>query len=381
MINIVPIIIDERGSVKKDIQILAMENENLSKRFSILLPNSLIGKWLYIEFEKEDGAKFVSPKLEVINGYIQYDLGIDLLDQAGKLICQVVAKDEHSVIWKSNKFDFKIPSSINATEKVAAENPDILADLYSILIGLEKDIKTITGIDGGHLATDEDIRVLQTRIEEINSTINNLDTNYATDADIERLQIAINELRAYVDNLVGAGGGTSIPIVEISGSNITLEPNKHYVIKGVTNSLTISLSQPITTELKHYSFEFATIDRIPKVTINGVDQPYNYEYAKYTKYLCEIVNNHLVILGAYDGFEYQFVYGLYASSDWVSSYTLKNDRTFIYTNGGNISNGTYKVEYLNNAYMITLTFEDSNIEIATYSNDTITINGATYTRS
>lgn len=129
MINRIPITIDERGSVNKDITILAMENENLSKTFSISLPNSVIDKWIYIEFEKADHNKFVSPRLTAVGGYVEYDLGIDLLDVVGKLICQVVAKDDSGVVWKSNKFDFTISGSINATEQVVESSPDVIADL------------------------------------------------------------------------------------------------------------------------------------------------------------------------------------------------------------------------------------------------------------
>lgn len=316
MINIIPIIIDERGSVKKDIQILAMENENISKRFSILLPNSIIDKWLYIEFEKADGTKSVTERIEAVGNYLNYDI-TDQLTMKGKLICQVVAKDGDNLKWKSNKFDFTIPSSINATEEVAASNSDILTDLQK-----------------------------------------------------------------QIDN-IPTGGSSSIPVIAVEGSNITLEPNKHYVISGVSNSLTISLSEAISSELKHYSFEFTSIDRIPTVTINGVDQPYLHEYERYTRYLCEIVNNHLVILGTYDGYEYQFVYGSYATSDWTESYNLKNDRTFTYV-GTETKSGTYTVEYSDgsNQYSIYLTFEDESLKTAYWAdNGTITIDGVVYTKS
>jgi len=356
MVNKIPIIIDERGSVKKDITILAMENENLSKTFSILLPNSIINEWLYIEFEKADGIKFVTPKLTANNNYLEYNLGINLLDVIGKLVCQVVAKDESGVVWKSNKFDFSISGSINAIEKVIESNPDILADLQRQINNIE--------VSGGAGLTDY-------------YTKSDVDAMLSTKQDtlIAGSNISI------VDNVISAGGGSStIPVEEISGVNITLEPNKHYVIKDVTNSLTISLAEPITTELKHYSFEFSTIDRIPKVTINGVDQPYNYEYAKDTKYLCEIVNNHLVILGVYDGYLYQFIYGMFASADYTASYTFKNDRTFTEVVSGTTKSGTYKIEVSNEQYTGILTFEDSSIKMFIYANGTITIDGVVYTK-
>lgn len=343
MINRVPITIDERGGVKKDITILAMENENISKTLSILLPNSILDKWLYIEFEKADHTKFVSPKLTATGGYIEYDLGINLLNQTGKLICQVVAKNGDNLVWKSNKFEFSVSSSINATEEVAANNPDILADLQ----------KQIDNIDVGG-GTDL--------------------TNYYTKEEVD----------AKITNIPTGGGSTEpTPIVEVSGSSVTLEPNKHYVINGVTNRLIISLAEPIETELKHYSFEFATVDRVPTVTINGVDQPYMFEYERQTRYLCEIVNNHLIIRGIYDGYAYKFVYGTYATSDWTASYNLKNDRTFTYA-GEETKSGTYTVEYSDSLgqYVIYLTFEDDDFKSANYSESgSITIDGVEYIKS
>lgn len=338
MINKIPIIIDERGGIKKDVTILAMENENISKTLSILLPNSILDKWLYIEFEKADHSKFVSPRLTVTGSYIEYNLGINLLNQTGKLICQVVAKNGDNLVWKSNKFEFSVSSSINATEEVIESNPDVLADL-------QKQINNIEVGGGADL------------------------TNYYTK----------NEVDTKIAN-IPTGGGSSIPIVEVNGSNITLEPNKHYVINGVSNSLTISLKEAISTELKHYSFEFTSIDRIPKLTINGVNIPLSLELAKYTKYLCEIVNNDLVVLGEYDGYPYKFVYGLYSSPDYTTSYNLKEDKTFAEVISGTTKNGTYKVEQSGEMYLITLTFEDSSVMMFTYDNNTITNNGVVYTK-
>lgn len=347
MINIIPITIDERGSVKKDIQILAMEGENLSKTFSILLPNSIKDKWLYIEFEKADGTKFVSEKLQANGSYLIYDV-TNQLTIVGKLICQVIAKDGNNVVWKSSKFDFTIPSSINATEEVAASNPDILADLQKQIDNIE--------VGGGA----------------------DLTNYYSKDETYSKAEVdtQINNVKAEIP----AGGASSVPIVEVNGSNITLEPNKHYVISGVSNSLTISLKEAISTELKHYSFEFSSIDRIPKVTVNGVDMPLAYEFAKYTKYLCEIVNNKFVIVGSYDGYPYKFVYGLYSSSDYTTSYNLKEDKTFAEVISGTTRNGTYKVEQSGEMYLITLTFEDSSVMMFNYDNNTITNSGVVYTK-
>lgn len=175
------------------------------------------------------------------------------------------------------------------------------------------------------------------------------------------------------------GGSTSIPITAVSGANITISPNKHYVISGITNSLKITLSEAITTELKKYSFEFSTIDRIPTLTVNGVDLPLNLELAKHTTYVCEIVNNKLLVLGSFDGYLYKFVYGLYSSADFLTTYNLKNDRTVVATVNGSTKNGTYQVEE-SNGYLVTMTYEDSSVDIFTYANGTITKDGVGYSK-
>lgn len=345
MLKIIPISIDIKGTVKKDDYIIAMQNENESITLSILLPEKISNKWLYIEFETEDTNKIATAKLEAVRNLLEYNLTKAPLSLGGKLKCQVIAKDESGIVWKSNVFDFLVPKSINATEEMVKENPDVIADLQRQI---------------------DEINTNGVQIEEIDPTIPEYVRNI-TEEDINKWNN-------------GGGGSAAIPIIEIEGSKVTLEPNKHYIIKGITNSLTISLSEPITTELKHYSFEFSSIDRIPTVTINGVDQPYNYEYAKETKFLCEIVNNHLVILGTYDGYKYQFIYGMFASPDYISSYTFKNDRTFTEILSGVTKTGTYQIELSNEQYTGILTYEDSSIKMFTYSNGTITVDGVVYTK-
>ena len=165
MIYRIPITIDERGNVRKDIMVLGRENENLSKTLSITIPKSIRDKWLYIEFEND--KKFTSPKLEVDNCKINYDVPQSLMKK-GNLECQVVAKDAESVIWKSNTFEFQIHSSINATEEVENQvTPSIADDLQKQIDDVKQGLSEISGLDGGHLATDEDIKDLQKQIDEI----------------------------------------------------------------------------------------------------------------------------------------------------------------------------------------------------------------------
>lgn len=347
MINTIPIKISERGEVKKDITILAMENENDSKTLEISLPLVLVDKWIYLDFETPNGMKSQTGQLTpIVKGaecFVSYDIKGILTQIAGTLKMQVLAKDSSGLVWKSYVTSFTLKTSINATEEIANANPDVLADLQ----------RQIDELKDSGISVDESDPTVPDYVKSI------------TQEDIDKWN---------------NGGEIAIPIEEISGTNVTLEPNKHYIIKGVLNSLKISLSEPITTELKHYSFEFSTVDRIPTITINGVELPYKYEFAKHTKYVCEIVNNNLVIKGTYDGYAYKFVYGLYSSADYTVSYNLKDDRTVTKVANSVTTNGTYQVEESGSAYLVTITYEDSSLEILTYNESTLTNGSDVYTK-
>lgn len=384
MINIIPIIIDERGSVKKEIQILAMEDENLSKRFSILLPNSIKDKWLYIEFEKPDNTKFVTPRLTAVGNYIEYDI-TNTLTAVGKLVCQVVAKDGDNLVWKSNKFDFTISSSINATEEVAAQNPDILADLQSQIDDLDVDMTDYyTKTETNTLLGDkQNTLTAGTNITIENNVISATDETYTLPTASSSVLggIKVGENLSIEDGVLSASGSSEMPIVELSCEEYTLEPNNHYVINGVLNSLCLTINPPVSENLVKYSFEFETGDRIPVITYNNAIAPYNYTYGKYKGYVCEIINTKVCIKTVYDAFPYQWIYGSYSTNDWTDAYTFRNDITFTRVLNGVSSSGTYQVELSNGTWYVYLTFADTTFKMGTYNNGTITIDGVVYTKS
>lgn len=71
---------------------------------------------------------------------------------------------------------------------------------------------------------------------------------------------------------------------------------------------------------------------------------------------------------------------MFASSDYTSSYTFKNDRIFKEIINGTTKNGTYKIEVSNEQYAGILTYEDSSVKMFTYNNGTITLDGVVYTK-
>lgn len=181
---------------------------------------------------------------------------------------------------------------------------------------------------------------------------------------------------------ITSGGSSSIPVVEASGTSITLQPNTHTVITGVTNSLKISVAEAETTELKHYSFEFTSIDRKPSVTFTNITGPYSYEYDKYKGYVGEVINNKVCYKTIYDAYPFQFIYGTYAKDDWTSSYYFKNDLTVSYVNDSTTKEGRYSISLDGDTYSIYIEYEDNSDEFITMTNQgTFTVNGVVYTKS
>lgn len=270
MINKISISIDENGSVKKSTTILARENENLSKTLCVLLPKPIIDKWLYIEFETESNNKFTSPKLEVISGRVNYDVPQSLISEDGKLKCQIVAKNEENIVWKSNIFDFTITKSINATEQVVNSKPDVIASMQADLNQMKQNVETISddvaaisGIDGGHLATDEDIKNLQEQIngidiEETDPTVPSHVKNITqTDITTWDNKVSQTELNNEVKQI-----NDSINDLENRKSDITYVDSEVYRIESIAKGA----NQAIT--YGDYATMITALNNVPKETYN-----------------------------------------------------------------------------------------------------------------
>lgn len=359
MITKIPVIIDERGGVKKETTILAMENENLSKTLSIILPISIIDKWLYIEFEKADGTKFVTPRLTAVGGYLEYSIKQPQTDLAGKLICQVIAKNESGVVWKSNKFDFLVPTSINATEEVAASNPDILADLQKQIDNIE--------VGGGADLTNYYAK------SEVDSLLSGKQSTLTAGTNI-----------TIVDNVISAtgGGGAGFESIETTNeTRITLEPYKYKVINITGNSLTLTFSD-VSEGYRVYQFEIG-LDRVAptfKITNSEIELPEGFVLEKYNRYQCEVINNKFAIRGIYNNYPYKWIFGLWTSSDYTTSYNFKEDLTCVQVISGTSTDGTYEINESDTAITISVTVGDAFLLFTKNQDGTITANGVVYTK-
>lgn len=119
---------------------IARTGENECTRFDITLAEELSTYSAYIDFEKPDGEKFKTPRLNIENNRITYDLPSAVLDVKGNLLVQLVLQNDKGEIWKSNVQKFYVSESVNATEAIV-EKDDFVADIEKRVDGkLDKDI-------------------------------------------------------------------------------------------------------------------------------------------------------------------------------------------------------------------------------------------------
>lgn len=124
--------------VKQDYKIIGKTFENKATTLTFYLTEEMLDKWFYIEFQKPDGTKVVTPRLEVEldeneTGIIKYEILNSLLEQVGTLKAEVVLRTEEDYTWKSFDLKFYIEESINATDELADAYPDFMTDAQKTL--------------------------------------------------------------------------------------------------------------------------------------------------------------------------------------------------------------------------------------------------------
>lgn len=98
--------------------VLARNGEGLTPCLSITIPDGLLRFWAYIDFKKANGEKFKTPRLDVSEGKIIYNIDGSVLDTEGELEVQVVFQNAEGEIWKTYVKEFAVRYSINATDDI-----------------------------------------------------------------------------------------------------------------------------------------------------------------------------------------------------------------------------------------------------------------------
>lgn len=119
-------------------KVLGVENENRSEIITINIEDeALWDKWAYIEFWLDDETEFLTPRLEIVDGQINYIMPNSLM-KGGYLKIQAVFRDYSEWVWKSFVKQVIVRKSLNVDGDVAEENPDFITNAQRILDECER---------------------------------------------------------------------------------------------------------------------------------------------------------------------------------------------------------------------------------------------------
>lgn len=182
--------------------IIGREGEGYTSRFEITIPEKFTGCSVYLDFEKPNGEKLRTPKLNMENGVAVYDVHPYLLTDDGEIKAQAVLIAENGQTWKSSKKKYHIQKSINAIEEIP-DKEDFIADVLSDV--LSNVTNAIKGKASGGIVAMSDISPLKHTLDVRARSKNliNIPTLYVTgDGTLKKLYEIITPIKCGGENTV-----------------------------------------------------------------------------------------------------------------------------------------------------------------------------------
>lgn len=121
---------------------IARNGEGLTPCLSISVPVGLHDFWAYIDFKKPNGETFKTPRIDIAEGKINYNIPSAVLDADGILEVQVVFQNANGDIWKTYVKEFAVRYSINATDDIP-DKQDFITEAQNLLDAIS------STVDGG----------------------------------------------------------------------------------------------------------------------------------------------------------------------------------------------------------------------------------------
>ena len=121
---------------------LGRTGENFITLLEITLPEKLCDYWPYLDFEKPDGETMRTPRLDINDCKITYDVPLALLDEDGYLEIQVVLQKESGEIWKSHPKKYVVFKSIDAVDDIP-EKEDFITEAQKLVDALNQEVAEI----------------------------------------------------------------------------------------------------------------------------------------------------------------------------------------------------------------------------------------------
>lgn len=126
------VIVGDDHSFACSVVTLGRTGENAVSQLEINIPEELSGFWAYLDFKKASGKTIKTPRLDIVNNKIEYDIPGGLLDESGNIEVQLVLESENGEIWKSSTKKFVVLKSIDAGDDIP-EAESFISEAQKIL--------------------------------------------------------------------------------------------------------------------------------------------------------------------------------------------------------------------------------------------------------
>lgn len=129
---IIDITLNDFKEITSNSDFIGKVSENKATILKFHLTEKLSKYNFYLDFEKPNGSKFTTQKLNIVDNTVEYEITNSLLDENGYLLLEVVlTSDNEKIIYPS--LNFKIETSINATNELAPENKTLISEIEDVL--------------------------------------------------------------------------------------------------------------------------------------------------------------------------------------------------------------------------------------------------------
>ncbi len=106
--------------------------ENAVSQLEITIPEELSAFWAYLDFKKPNGEMIKTPRLEIVENKIEFDIPSGVLDKSGNLEVQLVLQSENGEVWKSATKKYVVLKSIGAEDAIP-EKEDFIFEVQKVL--------------------------------------------------------------------------------------------------------------------------------------------------------------------------------------------------------------------------------------------------------
>ena len=146
--------------------ILGRAGEGYTTTLKMAIPEALANYSAYLDFEKPNGEKVRTPKLEVRDGIAYYNVSPYILTEHGELKVQFVVQGSNGEIWKSSVKKYTIDKSLNAVDDIP-DKEDFITDAQNLIDTLHQEKETFTA------EAQKVIDELSQEVAEIAETLSN----------------------------------------------------------------------------------------------------------------------------------------------------------------------------------------------------------------